>query len=150
MKKYDVYIGFFWMLIAIFVSTMSIKFGIGSLSYPGPGFFPFVVGSILFCFSFILVLLGFKDRNDASFSKRQEFGTRAFITLTILLAYALSLEYLGFVLASCILIFYLFKIPGANKWMFSIIMTALTVASIYYLFKVLLKAQFPESIITIW
>ncbi len=148
MKKYDLYGGLFWLLMAIFVSGMGVKFGLGTLSYPGPGFFPFLVGLILLCFSFGMIIIAFKERSKGpEFKEWPSFGKGVFVTLAILFAYAFSLEYIGFIIGSFFLMFYFFKVPGARKWWFSTTATVVTIALTYYFFVVLLKAQLPKGLL---
>ncbi len=148
MKEYDLYGGLFWLLMAIFVSVMGVKFGLGTLGYPGPGFFPFLVGLILFCFSFGIIIIAFKEKaKGPGFTEWPFFGKKVFATLAILFAYSFSLEYLGFIIGSSLLMFYLFKVPGAQKWWLSATATVVTIALAYYFFVVLLKAQLPKGLL---
>ena len=146
MKKYDFYGGLFWLLIGLFVSEMGIKFGLGTFSYPGPGFFPFLVGLILSCLSLGILVLAVKEKSqDAHFAKWPDFGRNVFITLAVLFAYSFSLEYLGYIIGSILLMIYLFKVPGAQRWWFSTLVTMVTIALTYYVFGILLQAQFPKG-----
>ncbi len=135
------------MLMAVFVSAMGIKFGLGTLRYPGPGFFPFLVGLILFFLSLAIISPALKQRKkDAHFAEWPHLSGRVFPTMAILFAYGCVLEYSGYILGSFLVMFYLFKVPGEQKWWFSTLVTAITVALTYYIFGVLLQAQFPKGI----
>jgi hypothetical protein len=150
MKKYDLYGGLFWLLIGLFVSGMGIRFGLGTFSYPGPGFFPFLVGLILSSLSLGILILAVKERSqDAHFTEWPEFGRNVFITLAVLFTYSFSLEYLGYIIGSILLMIYLFKVPGAQRWWFSTLVTVVTIALTYYVFGVLLQAQFPKGSLNI-
>jgi hypothetical protein len=59
------------------------------------------------------------------------------------------LEYLGYIVGSLLLMFYLFKVPGAQRWWFSTLVTVVTIALTYYVFGVLLQAQFPKGALNI-
>jgi hypothetical protein len=146
MKKYDLYGGLFWLLIGLFVSGMGIKFSLGTFSYPGPGFFPFLVGLILSSLSLGILILAVKERSqNAHFTEWPDFGRKVFVTLAVLFAYSFSLEYLGYIIGSILLMIYLFKVPGAQRWWFSTFVTVVTIALTYYVFGVLLQAQFPKG-----
>ena len=146
MKKYDLYGGLFWLLIGLFVSGMGIKFSLGTFNYPGPGFFPFLVGLILSSLSLGILILAVKERSpNAHFTEWPDFGRKVFITLAVLFAYSFSLEYLGYIIGSILLMIYLFKVPGAQRWWFSTFVTVVTIALTYYVFGVLLQAQFPKG-----
>ena len=63
MKKYDTYCGLFWLVMALFVSVTSlVKFGLGTFRYPGPGFFPFLVGLVLLFLSIGMIGTAMKER----------------------------------------------------------------------------------------
>jgi hypothetical protein len=151
MKKYDLYGGIFWLVMAFFVSGMGLKFGLGTIGYPGPGFFPFLVGLILLGLSIGIILMAVKERRikKAGFGEWPFFRRNVFFILAILFAYGLSLEYLGYVLGSLFLMVYLFKVPGQQKWWFSTVVTVAMVAMTYYFFGVLLQAQFPKGVFNI-
>jgi len=150
MKKYDLYGGLFWLLIGLFVSGMGMKFGLGTFSYPGPGFFPLLVGLILSFLSLGILILAMKERTlDAHFTEWPDFARNVFITLAVLFAYSFSLEYLGYIIGSSLLMIYLFKVPGAQRWWFSTLVTLVTIALTYYFFGVLLQAQFPRGSLNI-
>jgi hypothetical protein len=151
MKKYDLYGGVLWLFIAVFVSAMGIKFGLGTFGYPGAGFFPFLVGLILFVLSLGMLLWAIKEGRGkkANFTEWPFFKRKVFYVLAILFAYSFSLEYLGYILSSFFLMFYLFKVPGAQKWWFSIAFTTAMIAITYYFFGVLLQAQFPKGVLNI-
>jgi hypothetical protein len=44
---------------------------------------------------------------------------------------------------------YLFKVPGAQRWWFSMLVTVVVIALTYYFFGVLLQAQFPKGVLNI-
>lgn len=147
MKKYDLYCSLFWLLMAVFVCVAALKFGIGNVRYPGPGFFPLLVGLLLLSLSLGMIILSIKDRSkDATFEDWPSFGLRVPLTLSVLFVYAISIEFLGYILSLFLLLVYLFKFPASRRWWVSIV-SATTVAGLtYYCFGVLLKSQFPKGV----
>ena len=97
MKKYDIYCGIFWLAMALFVSgTALLKFGLGSFRYPGPGFFPLLIGLLLFFLSIGMIGTAMKEKlKSPDFKRWPRFHKNVPITVLVLLAYALSLETLG-------------------------------------------------------
>ncbi len=147
MKKYDIYCGLFWLMVALFVIGTSIKMGLGDIGSPKPGFFPFLVGVLLLFLSLGIIVLAVKDRyEDRHFKEWPSFRVNVLLTLAVLILYAISLEFLGYIIGSFLLFLYLFKFPAGKKWRFSIIVTILVVSLTYYFFGVLLQAQFPKGI----
>ena len=150
MKKYDLYGSVLWLAMGVFVSAMGAKFGLGTPSYPGPGFFPFLVGLILVALGLGTLSIAAKGRDkDPHFGAWPSFGKRMFLTVAVLLAFAFSLEFLGYVIGSLLLMFYLFKKPGGQSWTFSLLASSIMVGLTYYFFGVLLQAQFPKGILNL-
>ena len=121
MKKYDLYGGLFWLLIGLFVSGMGIKFSLGTFSYPGPGFFPFLVGLILSCLSLGILILALKERSqECTFYRMARFRQESLLYLGRFSSLILFLWNIWAIsLAPFLLMLYLFKVPGAQKWWFS-------------------------------
>ena len=149
MKKYDIYGGIFWAGLAIYMIATAIwSLGLGNPDAPGPGFFPLVVGFVLLIFGVLAVITATQDRKrSADFNRWPAISRNVIINVGVLLGYSLVLEYLGFILSSLLLLFYLFLFPGKRKWLFSLLFTIGVVSLSYYFFGVLLQAQFPEGII---
>ena len=148
MKKYDIYGGIFWTGVAIYMMAMAIwSLGLGTPDAPGPGFFPLIVGFVLLIFGVLAVMAATRVRkSSADFDRWPAFGKNVLINAGVLLGYSFVLEYLGFILSSLFLLFYLFLVPGKRGWWFSIYFTIVVVTLSYYFFGVLLQAQFPEGI----
>ena len=151
MKKYDIYCGLFWLVMALFVCVISLlKFGLGSFGYPGPGFFPFLVGLLLFFLSIGMIGTAMKEKlKSPDFKRWPSFHQNVTITLLVLFAYAFSLESLGYILGSFLLFVYLFRFPSGKRWWVSVVLSVLVVAITYYFFGVLLQTQFPKGILKI-
>lgn len=147
MKKYDIYCGLFWSMVALFVIGAALKMGLGDLGSPRPGFFPFLVGILLLILSLGIIVLAVRERyKDRNFREWPAFSLSVLFTLVVLILYAISLEFLGYIIGSFLLFLYLFKVPAGKKWGISIIMTIGVVSLTYYFFGVLLQAQFPKGI----
>jgi len=151
MKKYDIYCGLFWLGVALIVSVTSLlKFGLGSFGYPGPGFFPFLVGLLLIFLSIGMIGIALKEKlKSPDFKQWPLFHRNVTITLLVLFAYAFSLESTGYILGSFILFVYLFRFPSGKRWWVAVVLSVIVVATTYYFFGVLLQTQFPKGILNI-
>ena len=147
MKQYDIYCGLLLLATAIFVIGASLKMGLGDVGSPKPGFFPFLVGFLLFFLSLGIIILALKERHkDPTFKEWSSLRVSVLLTLAVLIVYAISLEFLGYIVGSFFLFLYLFKVPAGKKWVVSIFMAIVVVSLSYYIFGVLLQAQFPKGI----
>ena len=148
-KRYDVYGGIFWLLFGALVGWVSLEdLGLGSFSHPDPGMFPFFIGIIMVLDAVVLITMALVSRKkDAGFTERPSFSRNIPLTLAVLCGYALVLEYLGYLISTSLLLFYLFKISASVNWRMSLLMTVSVIAVSYYFFVVLLQAQLPAGIL---
>jgi len=148
MKRFDRINSIIWLLIALFFIWQSAMIPVGGVHKPGPGFMPFWTAVILALLSLLLWI-------DASLRKPEEevkflsgAGRWSGVIWTVvpLLAYAFLVEILGFIICTLILLFFLFRYIGQEKWWVAIAGTFLVTISAHLLFKVALKVQLPYGI----
>jgi hypothetical protein len=149
MKKYDIYCALFWILLAIFEGSLSMKLSLGTLKYPGPGFFPIIIGAFLLFFSVLLIIIAARGERTSSYNKIPPFPGKVWLICALMFAYSFLLEYLGYIVSTALLLFYLFKYPASKKWGEALLMSVTVVILTYYFFGVLLEAQFPKGIFKI-
>ena len=129
----------------------SLHIGIGSISAPGPGLIPFGTGGLLILFSMGTIV-------EVLVTKQPEKGDRAplfsgrrwgviLAVLASLFAYALVLNFLGFLLATFLVLALLFKIPEQQSWKGALGIAALTTVCTYALFGYALKCSLPSGIL---
>ena len=137
--------------MALFVCVISLlKLGLGSFGYPGPGFFPLLVGLLLFFLSIGMIGTALKEKlKKPDFNQWPPLHKSVTITLLVLFAYAFSLEAIGYILGSFLLFVYLFRFPSGKRWWVSVALSIVVVAITYYFFGVLLQTQFPKGILNI-
>jgi len=148
MKKYDLYCGIFWILLSLLMGGISLlHLSLGTLSYPAPGFYPFLVSALLLCISLILIIRVLRNRKkDPDSCQWPSFGRNAPITMGALLVYALTLEYLGYIIGTSLLLVFLFKVTASRSWRVSLLMTAVVMIISHFFFVVLLQSQLPMGL----
>ncbi len=113
----------------------------GTLSHPGPGFFPFWLAIILIALSGFLVwriLRVRAEENDAIGPS----GSQIFLVMAAFYAYALSMDYAGFELATLGLMAFLLWLFGSGG--VAIVVISLLASGISaYLFGYLLRVPVP-------
>jgi len=139
------------ILVGTFFCYSSLHIGIGSINAPGPGLIPFGTGGLLILFSMgtiVEVLLA--KRAEADGSNPLFKGGRLGVILAVLVAlfaYALVLHFLGFLLATFLVLTLLFRIPEQQGWKGAIGIAALTTACTYALFGYALQCSLPPGIL---
>jgi putative tricarboxylic transport membrane protein len=149
MKRYDIYCALFWILLAIFEICLSLKLNLGTLKYPGPGFFPVIIGVVLLFLSSLLMIMAARGKKTPHYDKFPPLPGRVWLICALMFAYSFLLEIFGYIVSTALLLFYLFKYPASKKWGEAILMSAIVVILTYYFFGVLLDAQFPKGIFKI-
>ena len=122
----------------------------GAVTVPGPGLFPLVlaIGFTLVC----LILLVAALRAPAGAVSAESGGVgeggirwKVLATLGVMLAYAFVLEPLGFVVATCGLLYFFFRALEGMRWTVAVAASALTSVVTYVIFKVWLYVRLPPG-----
>lgn len=134
----------FGLLAALEARTLSL----GTPARPGPGFFPFYLGVLLCLIALVLILRAVWGANggrmgEAPPSERPRWG-KVLFTLAALLAYALVLETLGFLLTTTLLMLFLFRTVERQRWAVALGGSIATALCAYALFH-WLGVQLPSA-----
>jgi hypothetical protein len=121
----------------------ALKLGLGQLTQPGPGLWPFVVSVVITVLSVVLALTGRHGTDTEKFSRAGVLTAIAVLTL-VLLAFALPL--IGFEIPSLLLTFVWLRFLGKESWRSSIVISVGTVVAFYVLFVLLLQIPLPRLI----
>lgn len=132
----------FWLAVSIFVVMHGFALKLGSLSRPGPGFFPFWGGLLLGVLALILLGGALKTRGTISWSGVR--WPKLLLVAAALLGYLLLLERLGFATVTSLFLLLLFRLEG-KSWVWSVAASVLGAVSCYALFRVWLKTQLPAG-----
>jgi putative tricarboxylic transport membrane protein len=138
--------GIFFFTFSLFVIGESLRAGLGTLMKPGPGFLSFCVGTSLLCFSLAFIQRGWAHRASQTLPL---FPRRVILTLLSLLIYGLTLDILGFALATFLLVGTLLRLGQPRPWAILISMSVLVTLSAYVLFSYLLHIPFPRGFLGI-
>ena len=139
-----------WMIVAAFFCRGGLKLGPGSLTEPGPGFFPILMGVLLFLFA---ATLFFSSLRQIKRSKKEniiktlwpQIGglERVILGLVPSLLYICFLDSLGFVLTTYSFAFFLMRVFTTRRWIPAFWGAGITAGLSYVIFEVLLNAHLP-------
>jgi putative tricarboxylic transport membrane protein len=146
---YDRVGGVIWLVLGIVICIGSTKLGLGAFHRPGPGFMPFLAGSLLGVLGCILTLTktqkGLEKKEDGEISIRK-FLAKGVFAFIVSFMYIFLLEPLGFVVGTFLLFFSLLKIMGTRKWFSPFLISFFAVVLSYFVFIVWLKISFPKGV----
>ena len=154
MKKYgDLICGSICAVIAAAVFVMSVQIGLKESASIGADFLPKIVSVILFVFSVILAVRGWRFARSGEMAPEEyPSNTRGvLIMLTALVVYAYVFKPLGFVLSTVPFLFLsivlMSKKEETNYLKFSVI-TVVAVLAIYLIFTRVFSIRLPRGILT--
>ena len=137
------------LVIAGIALWQSVKVPMGSIRQPGPGFLPFWVGVIL---ALLSMVLWFQARFRKSGADPARFlsgeGKWSYVAAAgiALLIYTFLLEPLGFIGSTLLLLIFLFRVIGKQKWWVGITGSILVTFFTHLIFRVALKVQLPRGL----
>jgi hypothetical protein len=121
----------------------SLQLGLGRLTAPGPGLWPFAISVAVTVLSVVLALVGRHGTDTEKFSRSSVLTAIAVLTLVVL---ALALPLIGFEIPSLLLMVVWLRFLGKEPWGLSILIGVGTVAAFYVLFVLLLQIPLPRLI----
>lgn len=140
----------FWIGLGIFVMAHSYSLGLKGITGPGPGLMPFLVGLLLLLVSVYLLALFLFKRRDGNEAREEGESKVKFrkISLVVasLIAYALFMEKLGYLITTTLLLVSLLKGMGSKKWTSVVMVSVLTSLITYFAFTYL-RLRLPMGIL---
>ncbi|MFB3820195.1 MAG: tripartite tricarboxylate transporter TctB family protein [Candidatus Methylomirabilales bacterium] len=152
-------VGFAGFILAIGIAYEGMALGMprGKLGYPGPGFFPLMVGAFLSlaaagCLVQALLGRGMAPRAAAAGAAGEapRRTHRAVLLLGLLTAYGLALKPVGFPLAIFLFVLAAMRIFGYRRWLPALAVTVVLAVFSYVTFVLWLKVPLPLGIVGAW
>jgi putative tricarboxylic transport membrane protein len=131
-------IGSFWVIVE------SYQISIGHLKDPGPGFLLFygaILLGLLSLINFVKLILN-RNKNLPAFPTSGNLKRLFYMVISVAIA-VLLFETIGYVIISTLLMIFLVRFIGRERWMRSLVVTGLMVILSYFVFSILLKIQLP-------
>jgi len=119
---------------------------LGSVAAPGPGFFPLGLAIAFSLVSLGLLVTAFRTPPGTALPPADAGGRVKVVgALGALLVYALTLEWLGFPLATFGLLLFFFKVLQRQRWLVAIGGSLVTSLTTYFIFKLWLGVNLPAG-----
>ena len=150
MKKSHLLPLVFWIGLGLFVLVHSYSLGLKGITGPGPGLMPFLVGLLLLLVSFYLLVTSLLKRRDGDDVREERQSTvnlgKVSLVVASLIAYAVFMERLGFLITTTLLLITLLKGMGSKKWSSVVMFSVLTSLITYFAFTYL-RLRLPMGIL---
>ena len=151
MRRLDLIKGIVFFIFSLIVCYESIHLPLWSGKKPGPGLFPLFLGITLGFLSLVFIIVkGFRQNKDAAplWTDRRN-RKRILLAFGMLISYAIVLPFLGFLVSTFFLVFFLLSLFYSGKWITLGIASFFISLAFYIIFQVLLKIQLPYGILGI-
>jgi putative tricarboxylic transport membrane protein len=124
---------------------------IGTSGRPQEGFFPFILAILLTILSVILLWQAMKEKNGKKSIVEVRSGglKRVGLAVGALFAFAILLDFLGYIVSTFLLIAFLLRTIEPQKWWIVIVVAFLCSLVSFLVFGLLLEAQLPSGILGI-
>ena len=152
MRNNDLYSSIALCLAGLAFIYGGLRLGFGTLSTPGAGFLPIIVGGALFSLSVALLastLIAGLFQERVSFWQEKTSWKKVSFALLSLIFFLVSLNYLGYIITTSLFLIYLLKFIGKRGWSSSIPVGIIASVISYFVFKVLLEVRLPVGIINL-
>jgi len=149
MRRIFLYCNLFWLLFSLFICVESYRLKLGAINQPGPGFFPFSAGLVMLILSLAALFQSIRGMEKEEKTLRQEpfRWWNIVIILIAITAYAFSLEKIGFLINTFLLICLLLKVVEPQTWKTAIIGGLITTIAANFIFNVIFRTQIPSGIL---
>ena len=147
MKNNDQRSSLFWLAIGLAVTFYSRKYGLGTLSSPGPGFLPFLTGLAISGLALVVFVqqVSQKDREKVKDLWYKKNWPTMMMVMGALVLYTLLFKFLGFLLDTFWLIAFLLRVMQPMSWIKVLAGAVGAAGASYVVFQLWLKAQLPTG-----
>ncbi len=145
------------LAIALVYEIMALNMPRGTIRYPGPGFFPMVVGIFLIATVAGTLIQEILKRKPAKPSSGSQTASEAAISsgyfgktfqlFALMIGYILALPHIGFPVAICIFMLISIRIFGSRHWVPALVLAVAISAFSYISFVLWLKVPLPLGIL---
>ena len=149
MRRAALYCSIFWLLFSMVVCVEAFRLRLGTVTKPGSGLFPFSLGVVMLVLSLsaLFQAIGRKNKDDKTTRQEPFRWWNIVIILAAALAFALTLEKIGFLITTFLFVGLLLKVVEPQTWKTSIIGGLITAVAANVVFNVIFKAQIPSGIL---
>ena len=135
--------GVFLIIIGLVGAYCSQELGIGKISSPGPGLWPFVLSILIIVTSLVTII---SERKSEKFSLFSSESKDVLYGVILIAAYGFLFEILGLAICSLIFVFAWTKFLGKESWRISFAVSVVVTVVLYLVFIQALDLPIPMGI----
>jgi putative tricarboxylic transport membrane protein len=153
LREHDIISSLIWIAVSGLFCWGAVDLGLGDLTEPGAGLFPFLISLLLILFSAGLFAVSLRKAGKFNLIEARKFWPdrhgfrRIGLTVLFLACYVLALNYLGFLLTTFLFIFVLMRFIEPQKWPTVILGSLLTAGGAYAIFEIWLRSNLPVGLL---
>jgi putative tricarboxylic transport membrane protein len=136
------------LLIGLAIVWQASLLRLGNFRVPGPGLYPLLLGLVTILLSLFLILPPGTTKKEGNPLHRGTIKRVAGV-YAVMLLYLAILEYVGFLIATFLLVLFLFAVVGRGSVKAAALRAFFVTVFAYLLFDVVLKSQLPKGILGI-
>lgn len=128
----------------------SLRYPVGTIRQPGPGFFPLIAGSLLIALSllfYIQLARSGKKRQDGAFWTDVPRTLKMTRVIAALILYAVCMQIVGFFLSTLLFLAFLLRGVDPQRWSVVIITSVSGTVFSYFIFRMWLDVPLPGGIL---
>jgi putative tricarboxylic transport membrane protein len=123
-----------------------MRLGIGTFHNPGTGFFPFLAGLVFALLSLILLIQSLVAGENAEVILGKVRWKNITLVLICLVAYAVVLEKLGFMISTAFFIGVVLRVIEKKRWSLVVVVSVSATLVFWVIFQYWLQSQLPKGI----
>jgi hypothetical protein len=136
----------FLILLGIVIVIISWRYGFGTFRRPGPGLYPFFIGTAILILSLFVTISELKSKTVPHLMDRE--GIKIFVLMTVTFClWILIMPLLGYVIVTLLATYAFCKIMKLEGWWKPLAVSAGTAFFIYLLFDYMLYIDLPRGIL---
>jgi putative tricarboxylic transport membrane protein len=143
-----------WFGMGLFICVGSLRLSLGNFHNPGPGFLSFYAGLILGALALVVHLQSRKapsgDKKNKPIWTNRPKGFKMVLTVFALLAYAVGMNYLGFLVSTFVFLVFLLRVIEPQRWSVALLGSLVASVAFYFIFDLGLQSQLPKGLFRIF
>ncbi len=145
MNHTDLISGFFFLVLGLILTVWATKYPVDTLTNPGIGLFPLLIGALLIVFSVILLVQRSAKEARALPSFLKGGRKKVAYTVSILVLAALFFETMGYLLTVFFLMLALMITAEFRNWKTILVIALFATLGVYLGFVLILKQPLPQG-----